>query len=156
MELKGEVATLRTGMERLTALVEALVTAQNQPPPSPPPPYSHHPTVTEVQTTVISEINSMPISVAPVITPHYRMPRGYPWGMPDNFMPKGYKPIAVEISQPVQPMQPMMTAPLHWCMLHHMLKNLSTTLSPVKMWMLMIRWMSSKISSWRCRKRLEP
>lgn len=107
-ELRGEVVNISTSMERLNALVEALVAAQNQPPLPPLPPHSPHPIVIEVQTTVISKINLMPVSVAPIITPRHRMPREYPWGMPSNFMPEGYNHIANEIPQLVQPMQPMM------------------------------------------------
>jgi hypothetical protein len=59
-ELREEVTILRDGYERLTAMMEALAAAQNQPPPAPPAP---------LQRTLISEIISMPISEAPIIAP---------------------------------------------------------------------------------------
>ena len=31
----------------------------------------------------------VPISITPVTATQYRMPRGYTWGMPENFIPKG-------------------------------------------------------------------
>ena len=75
IELRGTVATLQEGMERLNALVDSLEAAQNQP----PPPNS------QVHTTVISEITTTPVSAAAVNTPLFTMPEGYPWGIPFNF-----------------------------------------------------------------------
>ena len=72
--------------------------AQNQPPPPPP----HSPRATQPQSTsIISEVLSVPIYVTLVTTTQYRMPRGYPWGMLENFMPKGYNPAA-EVASFVQ------------------------------------------------------
>ncbi|XP_050909597.1 uncharacterized protein LOC127123421 [Lathyrus oleraceus] len=70
-------------------LMEFVIAAQNQPSPSPvsPPP----------QRTVISEIV---LSTAPVPTasqPISFMPAGFPWGMPQNFMPEGKSPGKVPV-----------------------------------------------------------
>ena len=35
---------------------------------------------------------STPISEVPINSPRYNMPKGFPWGMPVNFMPEGYVP----------------------------------------------------------------
>lgn len=67
-ELREEVTTLRDNYERLTVMMEALVSAQNQPPPPPQ---------TLLQWTVISEIAYTPISVAPVIALQHHMPSGF-------------------------------------------------------------------------------
>ncbi|KAK2448950.1 hypothetical protein QL285_008189 [Trifolium repens] len=91
-ELREEITTLRADMERLNALVDSLVVAQNQP-------LTPRPLNTKAQTTVISEIVTTPVSVAPVNTLQYTMPEGYPWGMPYN-LNGGYWPIASEV-QPV-------------------------------------------------------
>lgn len=91
-ELHDEVTTLRDNYERLTAMMETLLAAQNQPPPPPPPP----PPQTPIQRTVISKIVSSPIFVAPISAPHHYMPSGFPWGMPPNFMLEGDQP-AVEV-----------------------------------------------------------
>ncbi|XP_058783715.1 uncharacterized protein LOC131658438 [Vicia villosa] len=91
-EFRDEVTTLRVGVERLTALVESLVAARNQ--PSPPP--SPHATQTqiEVQTTMICEVSTATVFVAPTIgLSHYQMPNGYPGGMSYNFVPEGYHPV---------------------------------------------------------------
>ncbi|GAU51647.1 hypothetical protein TSUD_414690 [Trifolium subterraneum] len=91
-ELHEEVTTLRAGMERLTAMVESLIAAQNQS-PTPPSPRS---TQAPVQTT---EVVNIPTSVPPVGAPQYQMPEGYPWGMPYNFN-GWYQPNVSEV-QPV-------------------------------------------------------
>ena len=57
-ELRVEVTTLRTGMEKLTALVESLMAAQNQP--------STSATEAPDQTTVVSEVVTTPTSLAQV------------------------------------------------------------------------------------------
>ncbi|KAK2374985.1 hypothetical protein QL285_075910 [Trifolium repens] len=92
MELREEVTTLQTDMERLNTLVDSLVVAQNQP-------LTPRPLNTQAQTTVISEIVATPTSGAPANTLQYTMPEGYPWGMPYNFN-GGYRPIVSEV-QPV-------------------------------------------------------
>ena len=66
-------------MANLTTLMESLVVAQNQPPLAQPQ-----------QTTFAFEGPSVPISFTPVTIAQNRMPQGYPWGMPKNFMPEGY------------------------------------------------------------------
>ena len=57
-ELRGEVTTLCTGMEKLTALVESLMDTQNQP--------STSATEAHAQTIVVSEIVTAPASLAQV------------------------------------------------------------------------------------------
>ena len=83
-ELREEVSTLRDTLERLNSVVEAMTAAQNQP------------LQEEVQRTVILEIVSAPILGVPTSVPQYPMPSGFPWGMPPNFMPEGYRPQGVE------------------------------------------------------------
>ncbi|XP_058733802.1 uncharacterized protein LOC131605471 [Vicia villosa] len=91
-EFRDEVTTLRVGVERLTALVESLVAARNQ--PSPPPSPRATQTQIEVQTTTICEVSTAIVSMAPTTDPsHYQMPNGYPGGMSYNFMPEGYHPF---------------------------------------------------------------
>ncbi|XP_050896377.1 uncharacterized protein LOC127103140 [Lathyrus oleraceus] len=97
-KIREEVNTLRDNSGKLTAMMETLVTAQNQPPPSPQ---------TLLQTTVISEIVSTPISVAPVSAPQHRMPPGFPWGMPPNFLSEGYQLVVeVPMAQPIMSVPP--------------------------------------------------
>ena len=85
-ELHEEVTALRAGMANLTTLVESLVVAQNKPPPPPPPPHVAQPQ----QKTITFEVPSIPIFVTPINASQNHMPHGYPWGMPENFMPEGY------------------------------------------------------------------
>jgi hypothetical protein len=59
------VTTLKEDLGRLNALVDLLVAALNQPPPHLP------------QTTVTTECVA-PVSMAPINTPQYTMPQGYP------------------------------------------------------------------------------
>ena len=49
----------------------------------------------------------MPISVAPINAPQHHIPSGFPWGMPPNFVPKGYQP-EVPVAQPVMSVPPPM------------------------------------------------
>ncbi|MCI06050.1 hypothetical protein A2U01_0027105, partial [Trifolium medium] len=92
-ELREEVTTLRAGMDRLNAMVEGLMAAQNR---SPTPP-SPHSTQAQVQTTVISEDVTIPTSVPPVSVSQCQMPDGFPWGMPSNFMPEGCQPAVQHV-----------------------------------------------------------
>ena len=73
-ELREEVSTLKESLENLDAVIESMAAAQNQ------------------QRTVISEVVAAPISDVPVSSPRYNMPKGFPWGMPVNFVPEGYVP----------------------------------------------------------------
>ncbi|XP_050896210.1 uncharacterized protein LOC127102938 [Lathyrus oleraceus] len=92
-ELGKEVTTLRENYERLSPMMETLVAAQNQPTPTPQTP---------LQRIVISEIVSMPVSMAPVNASHHHMPLSFPWGMPHNFVPEGYQlDVEVPMDQPV-------------------------------------------------------
>lgn len=47
---------------------------------------------TPPQRTVISEVISTPVHVIPASQYASAMPVGFPWGMPNNFMPKVYAP----------------------------------------------------------------
>jgi hypothetical protein len=62
-ELRGEVTTLKADLERLNAMVESLVAAQNQPPPPKPP-----------QTTPTTGLVAQ-ILIAPLSAPQYAMPK---------------------------------------------------------------------------------
>lgn len=79
-ELMEEVTSLKGSLERLTTIMETLVATQNQPPSEP------------IQRTVISKDVSTPISVAPVNTHQYQIQPNFPWGMPPNYIPEGYRP----------------------------------------------------------------
>jgi hypothetical protein len=65
-------------------MMETLVAVQN------------HPSPETIQTTVISEVKSTPISVAPVNAPQYQMHPKFPWGMPPNYTLGGYRPQVPE------------------------------------------------------------
>lgn len=73
-ELRGEVNALKESLERPFTIMEVLLAAQNQ----------LSPTLT--QRTVILEVVSTPISVAPVSAPQIQMPSVFPWGMPPNYV----------------------------------------------------------------------
>src|SRR4051812_39379118 len=49
------------------------------------------------QTTVISEIAATTIPAIPVGATQQRMPNGYPWGMPEGYLPEGYLSAPSEI-----------------------------------------------------------
>ena len=61
-EPRKEVTALKAGMDNLTALLESLVAAQNQPPLAPLSPHISQPQ----QTTVASKVLSVPIFITPV------------------------------------------------------------------------------------------
>ncbi|CAL5204479.1 unnamed protein product [Lathyrus oleraceus] len=82
-ELWEEVNTLKANVERLSNMMEALVAAQNHPSPN---------SQETIQRIMISGILSTPISMAPLSAPRYHMPSGFPWGMPPNYIPEGYRP----------------------------------------------------------------
>ena len=65
-------------MANLTALMESLVAAQNQPPSFQPQP-----------TRATTEAPTVPVFAIPAVVQN-RMPQGYPWGMPKNFAPEGF------------------------------------------------------------------
>ena len=77
-ELRKEVSALKDDMANLTALMESLVADQNQPP-----------IVQPQQTIVTSEAPTVPISATLVVAQN-RIPPGYPWGMPESFVPEGF------------------------------------------------------------------
>src|SRR3954469_13756516 len=62
-ELREEVVTLRSGVERLTSLVKTLMATQNQNQNQVPPPNAQ----AQGQTTVISEIVATTIHVVPAV-----------------------------------------------------------------------------------------
>ena len=68
-ELRKEVSALKAGMANLTALMESLVAAQNQPP-----------SVQPHQTRVITKALTVLVSATLAVVQN-RMPQGYPWGM---------------------------------------------------------------------------
>ena len=74
-ELREEVSTLKAGMANLTALIESLVAAQNQPL-----------SVQPQQTIVTTEAPIVPIYATPTVVQNC-MPPGYPWGIPESFVP---------------------------------------------------------------------
>jgi hypothetical protein len=90
-ELREEVTTLREDMERLNALVDSLVVAQNQP-------LTPRPLNTQAQKIVISEIVTTLVSVAPVNTLQYTMPESYPWECLTTSM-EGIDPLLPKFSQ---------------------------------------------------------
>ena len=69
-ELHEEVSALKAGMANLTALMESLVPAQNQPPSVQPQP-----------TRVTTEALIVPVFATSAVVQNH-MPQGYPWGMP--------------------------------------------------------------------------
>ncbi|KAK2430309.1 hypothetical protein QL285_028656 [Trifolium repens] len=71
-QLQEQVTTFRAELDRVNAMVEALMEAQNRP--------------SSPQAAVVSEIVSAPIPVIHGSTPQHVMPEGYPWGMPLNVM----------------------------------------------------------------------
>ncbi|KAK2401074.1 hypothetical protein QL285_050701 [Trifolium repens] len=71
-QLQEQVTTFRAELDRVNAMVEALMAAHNRPPTP--------------QAAVVSEIVSAPIPVIHGSTPQHVMPEGYPWGMPINVM----------------------------------------------------------------------
>ena len=77
-ELREEVSTLKAGMANLTALMESLVAAQNQPS-----------SVLPQQTRITTEAPTILVFATPAIVQN-RMPQGYPWGMPENFSPESF------------------------------------------------------------------
>ena len=77
-ELREEVSALKAGISNLTALMESLVAAQNQQPSVQPQP-----------TRVTTEAPVVHVSATPTVFQN-RMPQGYPWGIPENFMPEGF------------------------------------------------------------------
>ena len=80
-ELKDKIA-------RLTAMMDAVLATQSQSSPTPATPPAR---------TVIYEVAS---STVPAATAHFAptMPAGFPWGMPANFVPKGFSPTLASLS----------------------------------------------------------
>ncbi|XP_050894214.1 uncharacterized protein LOC127100949 isoform X1 [Lathyrus oleraceus] len=82
--LEQENKELKDEISRLTALMEYVIVAQNQ--PSPPP------TTSSPQRTVISKITSTLVPVVASSQSMPTMPAGFSWGMPPNFVPEGDAP----------------------------------------------------------------
>ena len=76
--LREEVSALKDNTANLTALMESLVAAQNQPP-----------SVQTQQTRVTTEAPIVPMSATPAVVQN-RMPQGCPRGMSENFAPEGF------------------------------------------------------------------
>lgn len=83
-ELCEQVATLRSEMEHLNAMVETLVATQAQTQVQAqvynqihPPFNSQAQNQPQVQTTMISEIISAPVPIGPTTVNEHRMPNGY-------------------------------------------------------------------------------
>src|SRR3954467_1044276 len=136
-ELREEVVTLRSGVDRLTALVETLMAAQNQNQNQVPPPNAQ----AQGQTTVISEIAATTIPAVPVGATQQRMPNGYPWGMPEGYlsvpeMTRPLTPVMVNTS-PIVHTGPFVPEPIY-------------DAAPSEF---MTKWMVSNISLKNCRKR---
>lgn len=79
--------TLKERLERLSNMIKALVAAHNQ---------SSSNSQETIQRTVISEVVSTPVFVAHLNAPQYHMPSDFPWGMPSNHIPEGYRPQDTE------------------------------------------------------------
>ena len=59
---------------------------------------------------MVSEIVTSPAYLAQFNSPQPKMPKGFPWGMPYNFMPEVYQPVVEPMIQPVVSFpQPEMT-----------------------------------------------
>ena len=73
-------------MDNITALMEFLVASRNQPPLAQPQ-----------QTMVTSEAPTVPVFVTLITVAQNRMPQGYPWGIPENFMLESYNQYAQQV-----------------------------------------------------------
>ncbi|KAI5397398.1 hypothetical protein KIW84_063276 [Lathyrus oleraceus] len=96
--LEQENRDLKEEITRLTAMMESVLAAQSQASPTP---------VTPLARTIISE---MVTSTVPAATAHFatNLPAGFPWGMPPNFVPKGFAPTFASMlaSSPVMSVPP--------------------------------------------------
>ena len=100
--LRDELAALKEEMKTMTAQMKELMILKTPPPPPPTP--------TQAQSTVISLV-----STAPVSTPQYTMPEGYPWSVHVN-QSEGSRPHISEIpfsatQQAIPIFQPGVTFP---------------------------------------------
>lgn len=79
--------------------MESLIATQSQTAPTP---------ATPQQRTIISEITSTPVFVAPVNQPSHSIPSIFPWGMPLNHVPEGYAPTIAPMlaSRPIMSTHP--------------------------------------------------
>ena len=76
--LEQDNRELKEDIVRLTALMESIIAAQNQPYPTP---------TTPPQRTVISEVISTPVPVISTSQSVPTIPSRFPWVMPQNFIP---------------------------------------------------------------------
>ncbi|GAU39398.1 hypothetical protein TSUD_397040 [Trifolium subterraneum] len=81
--LREQMTTMQTEIEKLTNIVASLMATQNQA-PAPVPQSS-------------STFVPPPISSAPLSTPQFVMPEGYPWGMPVGFLGEESRPVVSQI-----------------------------------------------------------
>ncbi|GAU46722.1 hypothetical protein TSUD_100140 [Trifolium subterraneum] len=81
--LREQMTTMQTEIEKLTSMVTSLMAIQNQ--ALAPVPQS--------SSTFVPPL----VSSAPLSTPHFVMPEGYPWGMPVGFLGEESHPVVSEI-----------------------------------------------------------
>ncbi|GAU46526.1 hypothetical protein TSUD_402560 [Trifolium subterraneum] len=81
--LREQMTTMQTEIEKLTSMVASLMATQN-PMPAPAPQSNN-------------ALVSPPVSSAPLSTPQFVMPEGYPWGMPVGFLGEESRPGVSEI-----------------------------------------------------------
>ncbi|GAU38054.1 hypothetical protein TSUD_146120 [Trifolium subterraneum] len=81
--LREQMTTMQAEIEKLTSMVASLIATQNQ--VSAPAPQSSNALVPP------------PVSSAPLGTPQFVMPEGYPWGMPVGFLGAESRPVISEI-----------------------------------------------------------
>ncbi|GAU10257.1 hypothetical protein TSUD_418800 [Trifolium subterraneum] len=81
--LREQVTTMQIEIEKLNSMVASLMATQNQA-PAPVPQSS-------------STFVPPPVSSAPLSTPQFVMPEGYPWGMPVGLLGEESRPVVSEI-----------------------------------------------------------
>ena len=144
-----EVSALKASLANLNTLMEAPVAAQNQPP-----------SVQPQTTRETTEVPTVPISATPTVVQN-RMPQGYPWGMPENFMPAGFNlgpqdtPIVHTIVTLVPPVvHAAPTTPPSVNMVPFVNDDVCRpSLHRVKTWVFMTKWMIFKSNSTGCKER---
>ena len=96
--LEQEDRELKDDISRLTAMMESVLAAQSQASPTPATP----PTRNVISEVVTSTVHAATAHFAP------NLPAGFPWGMPPNFVPKGFAPTfaSMPASSPVMSVPP--------------------------------------------------
>ncbi|GAU49442.1 hypothetical protein TSUD_407340 [Trifolium subterraneum] len=97
--LREQMITMQTEIEKLTSMVASPMATQNQA-PAPVPQSS-------------STFVPPPVSSAPLNTPQFVMPEGYPWGMPVGFLGEESRPVVSEIPH-VQSTVPNLSLLIHF------------------------------------------